>query len=403
MNAPDRLADLRVNPEWAKLPLFDRSEWQRVRFGDVVENLNETCDPTKAGIERYIGLEHLEPGSLHIQDWGTVSDGTTFTRRAHPGQVLFGKRRAYQRKLAIASFDAVVSGDIYVLAPKSDRLLGELLPYLCMSDRFFMHAVGTSAGSLSPRTNWSSLASFEFDLPPMNQQRGLSAVARALDECRRSHIAAQDLMLAVLLAETTRHFAAEARTRVPLVDVAEVNYGITLGRHREALPVEVPYLRVANVHRNAIDLSDVKRVRCSPSEAERFALRDGDVLLVEGHADVGEIGRASVWRNEAQGWLHQNHLIRARCHSKLIPEYLCLFVNSTAGQAYFQSCAKSTSGLNTINSTVVKELRVPVPDRPEQERVLARVRSFSEADRAALDVAASLRDCMSEIVNTGLM
>jgi len=96
--------------------------------------------------------------------------------------VLFVKRRAYQRKVAVAEFDAVVSGDIYVLAPKGDRLLPELLPFLCLSERFFQHAVGTSAGSLSPRTNWNSLANFEFDLPPLDQQRRIAEILWAVDE-----------------------------------------------------------------------------------------------------------------------------------------------------------------------------------------------------------------------------
>ena len=174
---------LRVNPDLASLPLFDRKGWQRVRFGDVVENVNETeGNPAAAGLERYIGLEHLEPGSLHIRSWGNVADGTTFTRRCRPGQVLFGKRRAYQRKVAMAEFDAVVSGDIYVLTPKNDRLLTELLPFLCLSKRFFQHAVGTSAGSLSPRTNWSSLANFEFDLPPLDQQQRIAEILYSMDE-----------------------------------------------------------------------------------------------------------------------------------------------------------------------------------------------------------------------------
>ena len=148
------LAKLKPNTAYALLPLFDRSGWKRVRFGDVVENCAETCDPAEAGLERFVAMEHLEPGSLHVRSWGNVADGTTFTRRCRQGRVLFGKRRAYQRKVAVAEFEAVVSGDIYVLAPKdTQRLLPELLPFLCLSERFFQHAVGTSAGSLSPRTN----------------------------------------------------------------------------------------------------------------------------------------------------------------------------------------------------------------------------------------------------------
>ncbi|MGI8891776.1 MAG: restriction endonuclease subunit S [Chthoniobacterales bacterium] len=183
------LPALKPNPNWASLPLFDRKGWKRVLFSDVVENCNETCNPVEAGLERFIAMEHLEPGSLHVRAWGKVADGTTFTRRCGPGQVLFGKRRAYQRKVAVAEFDAVVSGDIYVLAPKDDRLLPELLPFLCLSERFFQHAVGTSAGSLSPRTNWSSLASFEFDLPSLDQQRRIAEILWAVDEAEQSFAA----------------------------------------------------------------------------------------------------------------------------------------------------------------------------------------------------------------------
>lgn len=71
------LAKLKPNPEWALLPLFDRSNWKRVRFGEVVENCAETCDPAEAGLERFVAMEHLEPGSLHVRSWGNVADGTT--------------------------------------------------------------------------------------------------------------------------------------------------------------------------------------------------------------------------------------------------------------------------------------------------------------------------------------
>ncbi len=119
------MPDHKPNPDWASLPLFDRKNWKRVRFGGVVENCNETCNPEEAGVERVVAMEHLEPGSLHVRCWGKVADGTTFTRRCRPGQVLFGKRRAYQRKVAVAEFEAVVSGDIYVLAPKTIELINQ--------------------------------------------------------------------------------------------------------------------------------------------------------------------------------------------------------------------------------------------------------------------------------------
>ena len=147
--------------------------WRKVKFGEVVRLSKARCaDPLAEGIERYVGLEHLEPGDLRIRSWGNVADGVTFTSMFKAGDVLFGKRRAYQRKVAVADFTGVCSGDIYVLETQdAGVLLPELLPFICQTDAFFEHAVGTSAGSLSPRTNWTSLMAYEFLLPPIEEQR----------------------------------------------------------------------------------------------------------------------------------------------------------------------------------------------------------------------------------------
>src|SRR5690606_38681892 len=111
------------------------NRWTRVAFGDVVKlNKERVQDPLSEGLDRYVGLEHLEPGDFRIRRWGNVAEGTTFTNVFRPGQVLFGKRRAYQRKVAAADFSGVCSGDIYVLTPKDNRLLPELLPFICQTD-----------------------------------------------------------------------------------------------------------------------------------------------------------------------------------------------------------------------------------------------------------------------------
>ncbi|WP_130715231.1 restriction endonuclease subunit S, partial [Citrobacter freundii] len=162
--------------------------WRWVKFGDVVRlPKTKSKDPLADGFERYVGLEHMEPGDLRIRSYGNVADGVTFTSVFKPGQVLFGKRRAYQRKVAVADFTGVCSGDIYVLETKDPQiLLPELLPFICQTEEFFEHAVGTSAGSLSPRTNWTSLSSFEFALPPKNEQSRLVTLLSTIEECLSS-------------------------------------------------------------------------------------------------------------------------------------------------------------------------------------------------------------------------
>ena len=96
-----------------------KANGEKVVFGDVVGLCRtRSRNPQDDGFERYIGLEHLDPGELKVRRWASVADGTTFTNVFRPGQVLFGKRRAYQRKIAVADFSGVCSSDIYVFEPR---------------------------------------------------------------------------------------------------------------------------------------------------------------------------------------------------------------------------------------------------------------------------------------------
>ena len=109
--------------------MSDKTTPERVKFGEVVRlNTDRYPDPTAMGIERFVGSEHIEPEDLRIRRWGQVAGGTTFTNLFRPSQVLFGKRRAYQRKVAVADFEGVCSSDIYVFESKDpNMLLPELL------------------------------------------------------------------------------------------------------------------------------------------------------------------------------------------------------------------------------------------------------------------------------------
>jgi type I restriction enzyme M protein len=388
------------NLEWTSLPLFRRKNWTSVRFGDVVQNLNETeQDPAAAGLERFIGLEHVEPGSLHIKTWGSVADGTAFTRRCRPGQVLFGKRRAYQRKLAIAEFDAVVSGDIYVLAPRNDRLLPDFLPFLCLEERFFQHAIETSAGSLSPRTNWTSLASFEFDLPPLDQQRRIAEILRAAEktcaECEKTVQASNEALNAKLIDSLGNGRIEESRTRFPtkaLGEVAFLQTGIAKGKkYSDKVPtVESPYLRVANVQDGHLDLTEVKTIVLPKSDKARYQLQYGDVLICEG-GDFDKVGRGTIWRGQIPDCLHQNHVFCLRANRSLVlPEFLALQLASPYGKKYFLSCAKKTSNLASINSTQVRAFPFQLPGLAEQQRVVHEVGELQSArDELALHLNAT--------------
>ena len=402
------LSNLQPNSDWASLPLFDRTGWKRVRFGDVVENCAETCDPEEAGLERFVAMEHLEPGSLHVRSWGNVADGTTFTRRCQPGHVLFGKRRAYQRKVAVAEFEAVVSGDIYVLAPKDDRLLPELLPFLCLSERFFQHAVGTSAGSLSPRTNWSSLASFEFDLPPLDQQRRIAEILWAMDEVAQCQIRLQRDLLQYLVAYKSEFFGTQADSKHHVVRVADVGakdrQSVQVGpfggsvSSRHFTQEGVPVIKINNLtDDDRLDLSELVFVSKEHANSlNRYRIQRGDILT----AAQATTGRSALADDRIQGALISQHLIRVAVdHTVCVPEYLLEVFSSewTKRQIHMVKSKTTRDGLNTDD---VANFLIPLPSAELQNTFLTTVSDLRNAVTESATCEASTSEMLSAFINT---
>jgi type I restriction enzyme S subunit len=141
-------------------------------FGDITDCIEKhDKKPLESGITRFIGLEFIEADDFNLQGFGEIEKGTTFTKCFSIGDVLFGKRRAYLKKVAVADFDGICSGDILVLRANKAKMLHELLPYYVSSDAFINQAVTTSAGSLSPRTKWRDLAVLEIAVPDLKTQK----------------------------------------------------------------------------------------------------------------------------------------------------------------------------------------------------------------------------------------
>jgi type I restriction enzyme, S subunit len=162
-------------------------------FGNLLNSKNCTltslgeiaeCDKKYANHEkkvtRFVGLEFIESENFQLQGWGEISEGTTFSKRFETGDVLFGKRRAYLKKVAVADFDGICSGDILVIRAKPNKILQGLLPYYLSTDAFIQHAVSTSAGSLSPRTKWKDLADLDVSIPDLKRQAEILEVLQQL-------------------------------------------------------------------------------------------------------------------------------------------------------------------------------------------------------------------------------
>ena len=254
----------------------DRSlpdDWRLVRFGEIVRQVKQTTkDPEVDGLIRVVGLEHMDSESLPLCRWNELSDlpdGTSFTRVFRSGQVLFGKRRAYQRKVAVADFDGVCSGDILVFEPANEELLPGFLPYVVQSDGFFDHALGTSAGSLSPRTKWQELAKYEFALPPAPIQERLIELLVATTDAALAATSAHWAAVGSLSALSQR-FVTDPQSLMlkadviefsPLTDLADLKRGRFSHRPRNEPHLyceggPYPFVQTGNVQRAGRFITD---------------------------------------------------------------------------------------------------------------------------------------------------
>lgn len=389
--------------------------WRKVKFGDVVRLSKARCaDPLTEGVERFVGLEHLEPGDLRIRAWGNVADGVTFTSVFKPGQVLFGKRRAYQRKVAVADFSGVCSGDIYVLESQdANVLMPELLPFICQTDAFFDHAVGTSAGSLSPRTNWSSLADFEFALPPIEDQISL---VQLLSASLSAVYAAE--MIGIRVAELRKSFVADHLGKrsansgfdtpwglipkywryIPISDVTTSSaYGPRFPSTLYADTGNTKTVRTTDFcGSDEINLASAPAAKLDHGMIEEHELHDGDFLL----SRSGEYaGKTRVFIRPVEGsFIPAAFLIRYRLsREQLRPRYLHYICSSPIGQSVLSSLVQGSAQPNIAGSAFLA-LKIPVPPIEDQDRVIELIDGLSEAHWAAAERLLTSRSLMSSVL-----
>ncbi|MEX0749390.1 MAG: restriction endonuclease subunit S [Dehalococcoidia bacterium] len=342
-------------------------------------------DPLSKGLERVVGLEHIEPGSLHIREWGNVADGTSFTRAFRAGQVLFGKRRAYQRKVAYAGFDGICSGDILVFEAVSEEMMPELLPFIVQSESFFEQALQTSAGSLSPRTKWTELAKYEFALPPKNEQRRIAEILWAADAVvqQRDELFASLHAMSAAVDDKWFGHASKAVERVEAGAICDTTVGIVVTPAKYYVRDGVPAIRSLNVFPDRFNLDELVHISDGGHRLHpKSQLRTGDVVIVRS----GRPGDAAVIGPQLDG-ANCIDLIIARPVMRLRPHYLTGFLNSESGRRQFLRGTAGTAQKH-FNLGAFRKMLIPLP--PAQDQDLA-VREFAEIDSAATQVGA-MRD-----------
>lgn len=192
----------------------------RVCLGDIANERKENCKTDEYN-DHIVGLEHLIPQEVTLTQWAENIENT-FTKVFHKGDVLFGRRRAYLKKAAVAPFDGICSGDITVIEAKPNKIVPELLPFIIQNDNLFDYAVEKSAGSLSPRVKWSHLQNYEFELPDLNKQRELAELLWAAEETKQAYKNLLDKSKELVQTQFIQMFIkADIKNQVPLGDLCK--------------------------------------------------------------------------------------------------------------------------------------------------------------------------------------
>ncbi len=287
---------------------------------------------------------------------------------------------------------ATASTGFTVLRPRSDVLLSRFLYHFVRTPQFVAELERFATGASYPAVTDAIVKGVKVPLPPLTKQRRIAAILDEADALRRKRREALGLLDDLLRSAFLEMFGDPVTNprgwrSVEVGDVADVQGGLQVTAQRSE-PLEIPYLRVANVYRDRLDLGEVKTIRVTPAERDRVRLCEGDVLVVEGHGNADEVGRAAVWDRPGL-MLHQNHLIRVRARDgKLAPRYLSAFLNSPGGRRQMLRAGKTTSGLNTISTGNVKSTQILVPPLDLQRRWSNLVRATTkERDLMALDAS----------------
>ena len=362
----------------------------RVQLGSLVQLSTESAkDPTAVGLTRSVGLEHIDSDDLRLRRWSDIGNGADFTRVFRSGDVLFGKRRSYQRKVALASFDGVCSGDILVVRSADTRLDGLYLAYLLASPLFIGHAISSSAGSLSPRIRPRDLERFEFDLPPLNEQLRVVKVMRAVDQEIKAAEAVQDNAQSAIAAFVREAYLTpqHGAPPVPLGSVVEVRDEVLRDQVAEEFDTKVGL--------EHLDTDDVVLRRWdngSTGDGFTRVFRSGDVLFGKLRAYLRK-----VVVTEFNGVCAGDLLVLRPMPGKIDALLLAYILSNPL---FIENASRFTVGsaLPRVRAKDLLSLNCFLPPRVLASAELVTLRNMHEIKLGTHDVSASAKNLRSALL-----
>ena len=279
------------------------------RFTDFAINSTQKKKPTEDDKYTYIGLEHLDSGTLEVSRWGSDVAPIGEKLIMQKGDVLFGKRRAYQKKVGIAPFDGIFSAHGMVLRPREDVITKEYFPLFISSDYFLNEAIRISVGSLSPTVNWKDLKDLTFNIPTIEEQKRISPIIWAAIETKNSYNYLIHSIDNLVKSQFIEMFLNE-KNDYPTVSLSQIFDKPQGGEwgDDDTTGNGTPVLRTTNFTDNGyIDYTDVATRIIDPQKLSKKALTKGDILIEKsGGSGEKPVGRVVFFEGEDGKFLNNN-------------------------------------------------------------------------------------------------
>lgn len=388
--------------------------WAEAKLADVAERIDY-------GFTASATVDPIGPKMLRITD--LTPDGVEWSKVPHCDCKLLDRFGLRSRDIVVARTGATTGKSFLLTEVPEPSVFASYLIRLTMhpeladfpnylakymqSSAYWRQIQASSKGTAQGGVNATVLSQLTVPVPPLEEQRRI--VRRIEELTARAQGAKTELALVPPLVERLRAAVLAAafsgrlteRWRVAnsrsiscgvnstgpyalpptwewrsLGSLGEIKGGLQKQPFRTPVSNHYPYLRVANVLWGRLDLSELKRMELLPGELEKLALRSGDLLIVEGNGSASEIGRMAVWDGSVPDCVHQNHIIRVRLKSYVLPGIVSAYWSSPVGRLAVLRQAKTTTGLHTLSKAKLASLLVPVPPMDEQlevERVTTRL------------------------------
>lgn len=352
-----------------------KSGWKVWRFDQMATNVNARIDnPSESGMTHYVGLEHLDADSLKIRRWGTPSDVEATKLMFKTGDIIFGRRRAYQRKLGVAEFDGICSAHAMVLRAKPDVVIPEFLPFFMQSDIFMNRAVEISVGSLSPTINWKTMAVQEFALPPIEEQLRIVELLREIEKNSDDLISLVE-RCSSLIEAIFQHYvwSDESLTQKPIGQIAEINPKVS------SLVEDDPFIPMEAV--------DPWTQRIDPSRIEKKGQRGGiraqggDILMarITPCLENGKIAQVPVSIKKCGG---STEFIVFRAKDGTDQQFLYHLITSRVFHSQAAGTMSGSTGRQRASANDVGRIIVPILPLTKQIEICDQIKQISEIKEA---------------------